>query len=98
MWRTLVQTSRVILLEARMPLRFWAQAMSTAAYLRNRTWSSSASAGKGGLPFAALTGVTPDISNLRVFGCRAYVSIPKERRQDGKFCSSCLLWCVHGIL
>ena len=35
---------------------------------------------KGKTPYEALTGRKPDIRELRVFGCRAYAWIPKERR------------------
>ena len=34
--RTLVESTRSMLLDARLPHKFWAEAISTAAYLRNR--------------------------------------------------------------
>jgi hypothetical protein len=45
-------------------------------YLRNRTWSKGASA----IPFTALTGRDPDLSNIRVFGCPAYVNTDSSQR------------------
>ena len=34
-----------------------------------------------GTPFEKYQGYKPDISNLKIVGCRAYVHIPKEKRQ-----------------
>jgi hypothetical protein len=45
-------------------------------YLRNRTWSKGASV----IPFTALIGRDPDLSNIRVFGCPAYVNIDSSQR------------------
>ena len=45
-------------------------------YVRNRSWSK----GDGVIPFKALTGRDPDLSNLRVFGCPAYVHIDYSQR------------------
>ncbi len=39
-------------------------------YLRNRTWSKGAPT----IPFTALIGRVPDLSNIRVFGCPALSS------------------------
>ena len=51
--RTLVEGFRAMLADARLPHRFWAEALSTAVYLRNR---SPAMAVKGMTPFEAWTG------------------------------------------
>jgi hypothetical protein len=45
-------------------------------YVRNRSWSK----GAGAMPFTALTGRDPDLSNLRVFGCPAYVNSESSQR------------------
>ena len=45
--RTLVETTRAMLLDAKLPHMFWAEAISTAAYLRNRS------------PTSAVEGTTP---------------------------------------
>ena len=39
--RTLVETTRAMLLDAKLPHEFWAEAISTAAYLRNRSPTSA---------------------------------------------------------
>jgi transposase InsO family protein len=60
---------------------FWIFAYQYAVYLYNRTptkvqgWKT---------PYKKITGITPDLSHIRVFGCWAYMHVPKERRQLGK--------------
>lgn len=76
--RTVVETARCMLAEAELPRTFWAEAVSTAVYLRNR---SPTSAVDGMTPYEALTGEKPVVSNLRVFGCLVYAHIPKDERQ-----------------
>ena len=56
---------------------FWAEALSTANYLRNRTSCHSINFVT---PFEKLHGHTPNIKHLCVFGCSAYVHIPSEDR------------------
>lgn len=76
--RTLVETTRAMLLDAKLPQRFWAEAISTAAYLKNR---SPTSAVEGMTPHQAWYGEKPGVGHLRVFGCVAYTHVPKEERQ-----------------
>ena len=75
--RTLVETTRAMLLDAKLPHKFWAEAISTAAYLRNR---SPTSAVEGTTPRQAWYGQKPRVEHLRVFGCAAYVHVPKDER------------------
>ena len=69
--RTLVEGVRAMLADERLPHRFWAEALSTAVYLRNR---SPAMAVKGMTPFEAWAGEKPNVGHLRVFRCVAYCS------------------------
>lgn len=57
---------------------FWAEAMSTAVYLKNRSPTRSL---EFKTPFEALYGYKPTIKHLRVFGCKAFAHIPKEDRK-----------------
>ena len=75
--RTLVETTRAMLLDAKLPHMFWAEAISTATYLRNR---SPTSAVEGTTPHQAWYGQKPRVEHLRVFGSAAYVHIPKDER------------------
>ena len=63
--RTLVESSRSMLLDAELPQRYWAEAVSTAAYLRNRCPTTAV---KEMTPFEAWYGKKPKVGHLRVFG------------------------------
>lgn len=67
-----------LLLDSGLPLDFWAEAMDTANYLRNRLPAKSQ---RGELiPEEAWSEKQQDVSHLRVFGSLASVEIPKEKR------------------
>ena len=76
--RTLVETVRSMLADSRLPQRFWAEALSTAAYMINR---SPTKALDDKTPFEAWYGKKPNVSHLRVFGCSAYTHVPKDQRK-----------------
>ena len=76
--RTLVECVRTMLADSKLPHRFWAEALSTTVYLRNR---SPTKALEGTTPFEAWNGSKPDVSNLCIFGCSAYAHVPKAERQ-----------------
>ena len=63
--RTLIESARSMMYHAKLPLKFWAEAASTAAYLRNR---SPTIAVNGMIPYECWFGQKPNVSNLRVFG------------------------------
>ena len=67
-----------MLSNAQLPHKFWAEALSTTVFLRNR---SSTSTVPGMTPFQAWSGKEPSMNNLRVFGCAAYSHIPKDERK-----------------
>jgi hypothetical protein len=74
--RTLEERVRAMLEDSKLPPKLWAEAVSTASYIRNR----SPVAGKVKTPVELLYGQKPDISILRTFGARAYVHIPGKLR------------------
>lgn len=76
--RTLIETARSMLIESRLPQSFWAEAVATATYLRNR---SPTKAVAGMTPYEAWTGQKPHVGGLRVFGCQAFVHVPKDERK-----------------
>ena len=78
MWRTLGEGACAMLYASGLPDEFWALAMDTMAYLYNRT--PRASNEQGVSPLQALDGTVPHLAHLRVFGCRAYLHVPKARR------------------
>ncbi|GLI63566.1 hypothetical protein VaNZ11_006559 [Volvox africanus] len=86
--RTLLDKVRAMLAESAVPKEYWHEALMVANFVRNR----SPVAGKPKTPYELLTGVVPDVSLLRVFGCVAYAHVPKgkcdkldSRAQKGTF-------------
>jgi hypothetical protein len=60
-----------------MPAEFWAEAISTANYLRNLVPVSTATK----TPYELLYQTVPDVACLRVFGCSAHVQVPAQLRK-----------------
>lgn len=87
--RTTVEKARALLKRAGLPASFWAEAVSTAVYLENRTPIASR---KFLTPFELWHGRSPSYDHLRIFGCLVYVHVGKERR-NGKFDDT----AKHGI-
>ena len=71
-----------MLADSKLPHRFWAEVLSTCVYLRNR---SPTKALEGITPNEAWSGIKPDVSLLRIFGCSAYVHVPKVERNKLDF-------------
>ena len=82
-----------MLADANLPQKFWAEAVTTAAYLRNR---SPTKAVKQRTPFEAWTGAKPRVDHLRRFGCAAYSHIPKDERKKLESKSRKCLLLVYG--
>ena len=62
--RTLIEMTRSMLTGSNLPQKFWAETLSTAAYLRNR---SPTKAVERMTPFEAFHGKKPNVKNLRAF-------------------------------
>ena len=80
-----------MLIQSRLPQKFWVEALSTAVYLHNR----SPTKGLADMtPFEAWTGIKPDVKHLRSFGCTVYAHIPKDERKklDSKAKKCVFLW------
>ena len=75
--RTLVESVRSMLIDAKLPIAFWAEALSTAIYLRNRSPSKAV---KDTTHFEVWRQKKPTATHLRVVGCKAYTHIPKDER------------------
>ena len=85
--RTVVERARTTILNARLPERFWADAVATAVYILNR---SPTKALMGKTPFEAWFGRRPNLSHLRRFGCDAYLHVTDPQRTrlkpNARFC------------
>src|SRR5436853_2944635 len=80
----IVAKARCIRIHANLPEEMWPETVKAAAYLVNRTptkrlaWKSPAESLQNAL---GRTVVRPDISHLRVYGCKVYAYIPQEIRE-----------------
>ena len=69
--RTLVESARAMIAHAELPDGYWEKAVSTAAYVRNRTPIKDDQT-----PYEQWYGRKPNVTHLRVFGCVAYSHVP----------------------
>ena len=67
-----------MLIDAHLPHKFWAEALSTAVYLRNR---SPTKVVEDKTPYEAWSGDRPNVKHLRLFECIAYAHVPKDERK-----------------
>ena len=75
--RYLVEMTRSMLFDSKLPNKYWGEAVMTANHLQNML----PAAGDDKTPYEKWTGRMPDPSYLRRFGCLAYVAVPTEKRQ-----------------
>ncbi len=75
--RTIVESARSQMYGKRVSLEFWVLAVQCAVYVKNRTSPSARSK----TPYEQWYKKKPDISHLRVFGCRVFVHVPDEKRR-----------------
>ena len=73
--RTLLEMVRPMLAAHDIPFCFWGEAISTAMHIKNRI--PSASIGNR-TPYELWYGRKPSLDHLRIFGCTAWVHVPKE--------------------
>ena len=73
--RHIAEVARALMAKKNMPHSFWAEVVSTAVYIMNKT---STVAIHDVTPEERFTGKKPDLSHLKVFGCIAYVHVPDE--------------------
>ncbi|KAG9454908.1 hypothetical protein H6P81_007812 [Aristolochia fimbriata] len=85
--RTLLERARCMRLLAELPKVFWAEAVNTTCYIINRSPSTTIELKT---PEVVWTGMPVDYSNLRIFGCAAYVHVQDNHRSKldpkSKYC------------
>jgi len=79
---TLSSHARAMMIDACAPKRFWGFALLAAVELENRFLPFVP--GSSHTCWEAFYGTQPDNSDIPVWGCKAYVNIPKNRRHDQK--------------
>jgi hypothetical protein len=75
--KTLMEKARCMLSGVGLGKEFWAEAVGIACYLVN---ISPSSALDDKTPQEVWTGKKPSLTHLKVFGCEAYVHVPKENK------------------
>lgn len=93
--RTIIEKVRCMLLDSGLNASFWAEAASTAAYLINRIPCRDM---VNETPEERWSNVKPDLSSLRIFGCRAMMHVPKVQRKklDAKSVECLMMgYCEH---
>ena len=75
--RTIVESARSMLYAKDAPLYLWAEAVNTAVYILNRTSTRQA---PNSTPFEMWTGKPPELGHIKIFGCDAFMHVPKELR------------------
>ncbi|UYV73960.1 hypothetical protein LAZ67_11001597 [Cordylochernes scorpioides] len=76
--RTIVEAARSMLNSRNLPGFFWAEACNTATYILNRSATKQT---PGTTPYELFFGTKPNVANYKIFGCNAYMHIPKENRK-----------------
>jgi transposase InsO family protein len=76
--RTLVECARNMMKGKNLSNAFWAKAINTAIYLKNRSPTRCLD---NVTPFKSLYGSKPTVNNLKVFGRKVFAHIPKENRR-----------------
>ncbi|KAJ9557319.1 hypothetical protein OSB04_011933 [Centaurea solstitialis] len=78
--RTLIEAARTMLVDSKLPITFWAEAVNTACYVQNRVLIVKS---KGKTPYELFEKKKPFIGFLKPFGCPC--TILNTKSQLGKF-------------
>jgi hypothetical protein len=71
---SLIEMAKYMLLDTGLHIRFWGEAVCTAAYLQNRLLSRTLTK----TPYEHWYDSEPDISRIRIFGSKVYSLVPEQ--------------------
>ena len=77
--QTLVEAARSILTHAGLSYAYWAEAVASAAYLRNRMVTTALKSDE--TLYQRWYGKKPNLQHIRVFGCMVYSHVPEGKRK-----------------
>jgi len=77
--RTLVEMARAMLSDTGLPNAYWADAILYATHILNCV--PTCAIADGLTLHEAFTGNRPSVAHLRIFGCKAHVHVPDEKRR-----------------
>jgi hypothetical protein len=72
-----MECARNMILAQGLELAFWGEAVNTVVYTKNQCPTKALDSKT---PQEAWSGRKPDVSHLRVFGCKAFAHVPDEKR------------------
>ena len=75
-FRTIGERTLSMLLRSSLPIEFWWDAYETSNYITNRLPTKTSKGYQ--TPFEGVFKEIPDLKNLRVWGCKTYLKIPKN--------------------
>ncbi len=75
--RTIMECARSMILAQGLELEFWGEAVNTAVYIKNRCPTKALDSKT---PQEVWSGRKPNVSHLRVFGCKAFAHVLDEKR------------------
>ena len=92
----LVETVRAMSSDSKLPKKFWAEALWTASYIRNRSPTNVVQAMT---LYDVWKGYKLIVKHLRIFRCSAYAQLPKDERSkiDSKAKKSIFLEYSIGV-
>jgi transposase InsO family protein len=76
--RTIVEMGRCMIQEAGCSKQLWAEACSTAVYIKSRTTHAAID---DTTPEEKWSGKRPNLKHLHIFGCRVFALVPKAKRK-----------------
>ena len=79
-WRTLLDMSRCLLIDSKLPKTFWPYAVMYSAHTRNICFNNRTKC----TPYESLTGKLPDMSLLHKFGSTCFSYVQKSKKLDEK--------------
>jgi len=74
--RTLCESGRSMLFDARLGTKYWGEAIMTACYVQNRLPTRATDK----TPYELWNREKPNLQHIKVFGSKAYAYVPKEKR------------------
>ncbi|CAI7843270.1 unnamed protein product, partial [Closterium sp. NIES-54] len=89
--RTITETARGLLIEARLPNYFWPDAVRSACVAKNRALTHVGA--EKWLPYVDWIGRKPNVDMLRVFECMCMAVVPKHLRHNKLGAKA--IWAVH---
>lgn len=76
-YKHLLETSRALIFQSNLPIKYWGECVLTATYIINRIPCSDL----GNIsPFEKLHGLSPSYEHPKSFGCLCYATTPKPGR------------------